>query len=83
MRLDTFVDNEGSKAIADNSSSPSRSKHVELKPHFIRELIRTGEVRILHVGTKEQHPDVRTKAFRRKTFLAHRAALMNLSWRHG
>ena len=52
MRVDIFVDNEGAKAIADNPSSASRSKHIDVKLHFIRGLIRTGEVRILHVGTE-------------------------------
>ena len=37
MREDIFVDYEGSKAIADNPSSASRSKHIDVKLHFIRE----------------------------------------------
>ena len=60
--MDIFGDNEGSKAIVDIPSSASRSKHIDVKLHFIRELIRTGEGRILHVGTEEQHADVWTKA---------------------
>ena len=39
MRLDVFGDNEGAKAIADNPSSASRSKHIDVKLHFIRGLI--------------------------------------------
>ena len=35
MRIDIFGDNEGSKAIADFSSA-SRSKHIDVKLHFIR-----------------------------------------------
>ena len=62
MRLDIFGDNEGSKVIVDNPSSASRSKHIDAKLHFIRELIRTGEVRILHVGAEEQHANVLIKA---------------------
>ena len=79
MRVDTFGDNEGAKAIADNPSSASRSKHIDVKLHFIRGLNGTGEVIILHVGTEEQHADVLTKALWRKRFLVHRAALMNFS----
>ena len=41
MRVDVFGDNEGAKAIADDPSSASRSKHIDVKLHFIRELIRT------------------------------------------
>ena len=79
MRVDIFGDNEGAKAIADNPSSASRGKNIDVKFHFIRRLIRTGEVRILHVGTEEQHEYVLTKALWRKKFMVHRAALMNFS----
>ena len=68
-----------SKAIVDNPSSASRSKYIDLKLHFIRGLIRAGEVSIVHVGTEEQHTDVLTKPLWRKKSLVHRAALMNLS----
>ena len=79
MRVDIFGDNEGTKAIADNPSSASRSKHIDVKLHFIRGLIRTGGVRLLHVGTEEQHADVLTKALWRNKFMVHRAASMNFS----
>ena len=79
MRVKILGDNEGAKAIADNPSSASRSKHIDVKLHFIRGLIRAGEVSIVHVGTEEQHADILTKPLWRKKFLVHRAALMNLS----
>ena len=52
MRVDSFVDYEGSKAIADKPISASRSKPIDVKLHFVGRMIRTGDVRILHVGTK-------------------------------
>ena len=61
MRVDVFGDNEGAKAIVNNPSSASRSKHMDVELHFIRGLVRVGEVRVLHVGTAEQHADVLTK----------------------
>ena len=79
MRVDIFGNNEGAEAIADNPSSASRSKHIDVKLHFIRGLTRTGEVRTWHVGTEEQHADVPTKGVWRKKFLVHRATLMNVS----
>ena len=80
MRVDVFGDNEGAKEIAEKQlpSSVSRSKHINVKLHFIWGLIRTGEVRILLVGTAEQYADVLTKTLWRKKFLLHRAALMNI-----
>ena len=76
---DVFGDNEGAKAIANNPRSASRSKHIDVKLHFIRGLVRAGEVRVLHLVTTEQHADVLTKLLRRKKFMLHRAVLMNLS----
>ena len=77
IRVDIFRDNEGAKTIADNLSSASRSKHIDVKLHSIRELIRTEEVKILHEGTEKQHADALTNAVWRKEVLIHRAALMN------
>ena len=79
MRIDIFGDNKGAKAIAYNPSSASRSKHIDVKLHFIRGLIRAREVRVLHVGTAEQHADVLAKPLWRKKFLLHRTVLMDLS----
>ena len=79
VRVYVFGDNKGAKAIVDNPSSASRSKHINVNLHFIRGLVRAGEVRVLHMGTKEQHADVLTKPLWRKKFLLHRAALTNIS----
>ena len=79
MRIYFPGNNEGAEAVADNPSSASRSKHIDVNLYFIRGLIRAGEVRLLHVGVAEQHADVLTKPAWRKTFMLHRAALMNIS----
>ena len=70
MRVDIFGDNESAKAITDNPSSASRSKHIYVKLDFIRGLVRAGEVRVSHVGTAEQHADVLTKPLWRKKFMS-------------
>ena len=79
VRLDVFDDNEGAKAIADNPSSASKSEPIVVKLHSIRGLIRAWEVRVLHVGTVEQHANYLTTPLWRKKVLLHRAALMDLS----
>ena len=77
MCVDIFGDNEGAMVIANNPSS-TWNKHIDVKFHFIQELVHAGEIRILHVGTKGQHADILTKALWRNKFMVHRAALMNL-----
>lgn len=51
MFIDINGDNEGTMTIANNRSSVSRSKHID---------VRAGKTRILHVGTEGQHADVLT-----------------------
>ena len=79
MCIDIFGGNEGAMAIANNPSSASRSKHINVKFHFIQGLVRSGEIRILHVGTESQPADILTKAPWRKKFVMRRTALMDLS----
>ena len=79
IRVHDFGDNEDAKAVAGNPSSASKSKHIDVKLHIIQGLIRAGEVRVLHLGTTEQHANVLTKPLWRKKFVLYRAALMNIS----
>ena len=78
MCVDIFGGNEGAMVIANNPSSASRSNHIDARFHFIQVFVRAGEIRIVHVGTKDQHADILTKALWRKKFMVHRAALINL-----
>jgi hypothetical protein len=39
----------------------SRTKHIEIDIHFVREKVALGEVRILHVPTSAQFVDIFTK----------------------
>ena len=78
MCVDLFGDNAGAMAIANNPSSASRSKYIDVKFHFIRGLVRAGEIRILYVGTEDQRAGILTKVMWRKKFMVHRAALMDL-----
>ena len=79
MWVDIFGATERAKAITDNPSCASRSKHIDGKLHFIRGIIRTGELTILHVGIEEQHADALTNALWGKKLLIQRAALINFS----
>ena len=39
-----------------------RSKHIDIKYHFIRECVERGEIIVKRVGTNEQKADALTKA---------------------
>ena len=61
MCVDIFGDNEAAMTIANNPTSVLRSKHIDVKFHFIQGLVRAGEIRILLVGTKDQHANILPK----------------------
>ncbi|CAN0053474.1 unnamed protein product, partial [Sphacelaria rigidula] len=72
-----YEDNEGAKALADNPLSSGRSKHIDVTWHFIRDLVRTGAVRIVHVDLEWKHADIHTKPLSFTLFNRHRRALVN------
>ena len=73
-----YEDNEGAKALAENPLSSERSKHIDVRYHFIRELVGTGRIRIVHVDSGWQHADILTKPLSINLFARHRRVLMNL-----
>ena len=76
--IEVFVDNEGAIALANNPLSSARTKHIDVRFHFIRELVRSKTISVKYVTTKEQHADILTKALTGITFRNHRDFLMNL-----
>ena len=69
----------GAKALAENPQGSHRSKHIEVRFHFLRWLVRLGQVTIHGISSAEQHADIFTKPLGREAFRRHRDFLMNLS----
>jgi hypothetical protein len=57
-----YVDNNSTIALMKNAVFHGRSKHIEIKYHFIRECIERGGINVKRVGTNEQKADSLTKA---------------------
>ena len=55
-------DNEGAKAMTENPLSSGRSQHMDVRWHFIRELVGKKELKVVHVASEPQHADILTKA---------------------
>ncbi|CAM9889276.1 unnamed protein product [Sphacelaria rigidula] len=71
-------DNEGAKALADNPFSSGRSKDIDVRLLFVRDLVRAGEMRIVHVDSEWHHADIFTTPLPTTLFERHRRALMNI-----
>ena len=61
-------DNQGSIAISRNPVLHSRSKHIDIRYHYIREAIDHGIVDLTYCPTKEMVADILTKAVSRGQF---------------
>ena len=63
--------------MANNRFSSRRTRHIDVKHHFIRDAIDSGIIRVEYINSGEQHADILTKALDAKTFERHARFLMN------
>ena len=57
-----FCDNKATIAMTKNPAHHSRTKHIDIRYHFIRSIVAKGEVTLKFCGTNEQVADILTKA---------------------
>jgi transposase InsO family protein len=69
-------DNQSAIAVAKNGVKSERTKHVDVKYHFITETVERGEVQLQWVSTHEQQADIFTKALPAPAFHQFRKQLM-------
>ncbi|KAL7617208.1 hypothetical protein Lser_V15G00876 [Lactuca serriola] len=60
-----FVDNKSALELMKNPVFHGRSKHIDVRFHFIRECVENEEIEVAHVDGKEQKADMLTKALTR------------------
>jgi hypothetical protein len=56
-----FVDNNSAIALMKNPVFHGRSKHIDVKFHFIRECVERGQINVKKVNTLDQKADALTK----------------------
>ena len=76
--IKVLEDNHGAKALIENPLSSARSKHINVRFHFIRDLFRTRKISVEYVASAEQHADIITKTVSKADFQYHLKRLMNL-----
>ena len=70
-----LCDDTSSIKLSRNPVFHGRSKHIKFRFHFLRDLVRDGEVELLHCGTQEQIADIMTKPLKLDAFLKLRTML--------
>jgi hypothetical protein len=67
-KMPLLCDNESVIKIAHNSVQHSKTKHIVIRPHFIREHVTRGDIDLCFAGTQDQLADIFTKPLGETTF---------------
>ncbi|GJV54143.1 ribonuclease H-like domain-containing protein [Tanacetum coccineum] len=70
-----YCDNVSAVYLSCNPVQHQRTKHIEIDIHFVRDLVATGEVRVLHVPSRYQFVDIFTKGLPSSLFEEFRTSL--------
>ena len=70
-----FGDNQGAISLIKNPIVSNRSKHIDVKHHFIREKFTAKCIEVIHVGTDDNVADVFTKPVTRNKLQRFRKML--------
>ena len=76
--IDLFEDNQGAIAIAENPISGGRTKHIDDRHDFNRELVERKVLSVQFTESSSQHADILTKPLGLEAFVKYRAFIMNL-----
>ncbi|GJR74006.1 retrovirus-related pol polyprotein from transposon TNT 1-94 [Tanacetum coccineum] len=83
-RTPMYCDSKSSIAISCNPVQHSKTKHIDIRYHFIKEHVEKGTVEIYFVGTEYQLADLFTKALPKESFeyLVHRIVIIMAQQQH-
>lgn len=61
-----YADNLGAIRLAENPVFHQRSKHIDIKYHYVQDTLRNGDLKIKHISTTDMIADVLTKELPKK-----------------
>ena len=70
-----FCDNQGAMNLSKNYITHSRTRHIDIKYHFIREHITNGDIQVKYCQTEHMIADIFTKSLGFNLFSKHRNSL--------
>ncbi|WVZ80887.1 hypothetical protein U9M48_028325 [Paspalum notatum var. saurae] len=74
-RIPLLCDNESAVKLTNNPVQHFRTKHIDIRHHFIRDHVAKGDILLRNVGTKEQLADIFTKPLDESNFCRLRGEL--------
>ena len=66
--LTISCNNQGAIALSKDNKFHARTKHIDLRYHFIHEAVEDGKIKVKYVPTDENVSDIFTKALLRPKF---------------
>ena len=72
-----FGDNRSAIAMAENPTGHRRTKHIDIRHHFLRDLVASGEIQFVHVPTDDNVADLFTKALPSPKFCGLRLKIVD------
>jgi hypothetical protein len=57
-----FGDNEGWEALATNTITTAKTKHIDIRHHFVRDIVKSKTLEIVWLSTTEMIADILTKS---------------------
>ena len=66
--LTILCDNQGAIALAKDNKYHARTKHIDLRYHFIREAVEDGKIKVKYIPTDDNVSDIFTKALPKPKF---------------
>ena len=78
-----YCDNDSAILLSERPINHSRSKHIDVRWHWIREQTTRGILRLFPIGTKDQQADILTKSPPMETFNRLKQRILGTStWSH-
>ena len=72
-----FNDNLSAISLAKHQGFNSRAKHIDIRHHFVRELVENGSIKMEHLGTDEMIADILTKGLGKSSHDSLKKSLVN------
>jgi hypothetical protein len=74
--IEVFIDNQSAIAIAKDDVQHDRTKHINIKYHFVKEEVKNKNIELIYVRSENNVADIFTKAVEPKKFAKFSSQLM-------
>ena len=75
LPVEVNEDNQGTIQLAKNPIISTRSKHIDIRYHLIRDVLRQGYITIKYCPTDQMDADIMTKPLPKDTFIKFKQRL--------